>query len=165
MKPAARNTRLAAQGKRLKNLHALAQMKADAELARLAATGQSRARLTAALAALGNAEQPLGPMPPPEDATSEAATKRREGTQHGGESENPVSGPDPQAIDPLLVRARLSHAKWIEAQQRELNARLAMVMADWHRLQPQAARAFGRARMLAQLAEAARAASKIGEKP
>ena len=129
-----------ARAAQLGRLQALAQMKAEVELARLAATGQSRARLQSALAALGEAQPPLT----------------------AGPGEDPLNS---APVDPLLVRARLAHAGWIEAQRRELNARLAMVMADWHRLQPAAARAEGRARVLERLRDQAREARRARKSP
>lgn len=120
----------------LARLAGLARLKSEAEIARLAATAQSRGRLIAALAALGAGEAPLGP--PPEGGA-------------GGEA--PGAAPPP--VDPALVRARLAHRAWIEGQRRHLNARLAMVEADWRRLQPVAARAFGRTRVLDDLTERA----------
>lgn len=111
----------------LARLAALARLKSEAEIAKLAATAHSRGRLVAALAALGQGEAPLGPAP-----------------------EAPA--PDgPVTVDPALVRARLAHRAWIEGQRRHLNARLAMVEADWRRLQPVAAKAFGRTRVLDDL--------------
>lgn len=138
----------------LGRLQALARMKAEVELSRLAATGQSRARLQSALAALGEAQPPLTAGPSP----------------NTGPTTEPTTGPGddalpPAPVDPLLVRARLAHAGWIEAQRRELNARLAMVMADWHRLQPAAARAEGRARVLERLRDQARDAWRARKSP
>lgn len=119
----------------LRRLAALAWLKSDAESARLAETVRSRTRIAAAIAALGAADDPLanpGPL------TAGAADKGR--------------GDTPPGCDPALVRARLAHRVWIDAQRGHLNARLAMVVADWHRLQPAAARAFGRRRVLEELA-------------
>lgn len=130
---------------RLRRLRDLAQMKADAELARLAVTAQSRARLRAALDALGAAEPPLSPAP-------EAPGADGQGTGGPGD-DTTATMPAPVPVDPLLVRARLAHAAWIEGRRRELNARLAMVQADWLRLQPAAARAHGRAQVLNRLTE------------
>lgn len=62
----------------------------------------------------------------------------------------------------LMVRARLAHAAWISAQRAQILARLALVEADWHRLLPPAARAFGQAEVLDRLSEAARRAARSG---
>jgi len=122
---------------RLRRLQELAQMKADAELARLAVTAQGRSRLLAALSALGRAEPPLGPNADAPPQAGQAA-----------------------ALEPMLVRARLAHAAWIETRRRDLNARLAMIQADWLRLQPVAARAHARAQVLDRLTVAAEGARR-----
>lgn len=111
------------QAKNLGRLAELAKMKREAELAKLAAVAQSRARLQESLATLRNAEAPLDP--------------------------------DEQANDPAMIRARMAHRRWGEAQQRRLNQQLAMVTADWLRQKPAAAKAFGRAAVLNQLTEQA----------
>jgi len=108
----------------LVRLQALAALKKDAELARLATVAQSRNRLQAALAALKDTEAPL----------------------------DPVNG-KAQIHDGAMVAARLAHRRWIEAQQRRLNQQLALVTADYLRQKPAAARAFGRASVLQQLAD------------
>jgi len=219
------------RAERLRRLEALARLRAEAELARLAVAARSRARLSAALAALGDSEPPLGPGPPagpvsagiapnapgggpagarpaedrpaagpdgsapgtaaagrstPERSLSAAApaaggapragqppgpgaggrAPSAPGLERGGDPSSDTPSPgrvapvphhtaEPAWIDPLLVRVRLAHAGWISAQRREINARLAMVQADWLRLQPQAARAMGRAEVLDRLASAA----------
>lgn len=116
---------------RLRILHGLARMKADQETARLAAVAQAKARLDAALAALSPAEPPL-----------------------------PAAAPLNTPIDPHLIRARLAHAAWTEAQRAQVNARLALVRADWLRLLPPAQAAFGRARVLGEMADAAAQAAR-----
>lgn len=155
---------------RLRRLEALARLKAEAELARLAVAARSRARLSAALAALGESEPPLGPVPPAGAGHAPLpGTGGRAQTEPGLDRADPSSGTnapglaapqshqsaEPAWIDPHLVRVRLAHGGWISAQRREINARLAMVQADWLRLQPQAARALGRAEVLDRLATAA----------
>ncbi|PVH30294.1 hypothetical protein [Pararhodobacter oceanensis] len=108
----------------LARLQAIAALKKDAELARLAEVAQSRNRLKASLDALRRTEAPL------------------DGSESGG-----------QPVDPAMVGARLAHLRWVEAQQRLLNQKLAMVTADYLRQKPTAARAFGRATVLEQLVE------------
>lgn len=103
----------------LRRLHALAEIRKDAELARLASIARSKARLQGALDALGRPEAPLG-------------------------------GSDP--ADPALIAAHLAHARWTEAQRRRLNQQLALVKSDYLALEPAAARAFGRAMVLDDLA-------------
>lgn len=66
--------------------------------------------------------------------------------------------PSEAVSDPALVRARLAHRRWSEAQSRRANQQLALVTADWLRQKPAAARAFGRAAVLEALTEKARAA-------
>jgi hypothetical protein len=200
----------------LRRLQALARIKADAETARLAATAQSRGRLRAALADLGQPEPPLAPvirtatadpvaaggsceshnlspglapamapdqtpgMAPslPPDLSpglapdlspgmaSDPTPSRASGQLAGatpGLAPGPASCPptpqplqpgsdDRPILEPALVRARLAHGVWIGTQRAHLNARLAMVEADWRRLQPVAARAFGRVQALDALA-------------
>ncbi len=109
---------------RLEALRIVARMQSDAALARLAAPAQARTRLVQALDALGAAEEPLG-------AVSEGA-----------------------AGDPAMVQARLAHARWLDAQRRMLNQRLALVQAEYLTLRPAAQRAFGRAEVLDRLGEA-----------
>jgi hypothetical protein len=195
---------------RLRRLHLLARMRADAETARLAATAQSRGRLQAALADLGQPESPLAPAAPcPEAAPwpaaapasagggpwgpgaqtgaepgwAETSTRVQDGPAQDRHSptghDPPASGPRPDTgpnpghaasarmppdaapgttpdaapgttpiLDAALVRVRRAHGVWIGAQRAHLNARLAMVEADWRRLQPVAARAFGRVQAL-----------------
>ncbi|MFN4101146.1 MAG: hypothetical protein ACK4GT_15355 [Pararhodobacter sp.] len=110
-----------AQG--LARLAALAAMKRDAELAKLATVARSRARLQEALVTVRSSEAPLDP----------------------GE----------EVSDPALVAARLAHRRWSEGQARRLNQQLAMLTVDWLRQKPAAAKAFGRAAVLDQLAEKA----------
>jgi hypothetical protein len=182
----------------LRRLQALARIKANAETARLAATAQSRGRLRAALADLGQPEPPLAPVErtvafdpvgaegsgdsldlspglapvtAPDQTPGMApglATAPAPG-QLAGPSPGPAYAPAPprpspqpqplsprsdprQILEPALVRARLAHGVWIGTQRAHLNARLAMVEADWRRLQPVAARAFGRVQALDALA-------------
>ncbi|MCB1398170.1 MAG: hypothetical protein H6898_00350 [Rhodobacter sp.] len=111
----------ARRARALQRLHALAAIRKDAELARLASVAQSRARLQTALDALASTEAPLG---------------------------SPGGAP----ADPSLIAARLAHARWTEAQRRRLNQQLALVKADYLALEPAAARAFGRAMVLDDLA-------------
>lgn len=107
----------------LNRLRILADMRKEAELAKLAAVAQSKQRLETALSAVRETEEPLSP--------SEGAT------------------------DPAMVGARLAHRRWSEAQARRLNQQLALVTADFLKLKPAAARAFGRAMVLDQLADRA----------
>ena len=111
---------------RLERLRLVARMKADAALARLAITAQSRARLVQSLDSLGRAEAPL-------DAAAAG--------------EGVVEAP----TDPAMVQARLAHRRWIDARRRMLNQRLALVQAEYLTLQPEAQRAFGRAEVLDRL--------------
>lgn len=110
----------------LARLQALAALKKDAELARLATVAQSRARLQSAVNALKCTEEPLDPA--------------------DGQSAKLTSS---------LIAARLAHRRWIEGQQRRLNQQLALVTADYMRQKPAAAKAFGRATVLEQLTEQA----------
>lgn len=123
----------------LARLAVLARLKADQALARLGQTAQSRARLRAALDGLGRAEDPLAP-----------GTDDSRGAGAGGAAE--PEAPAPIGLSPLLVRARIAHRAWLDRQRAELLVRLARVEADWHRLRPPAAQAFGRARVLDDLA-------------
>lgn len=128
----------------LARLAALAQVRADQATARLAETAQSRARLRAAIDGLGRGEDPLAPPPLPDAARPESAP-----------------APEGAALSPLLVRARIAHQAWLDRRRAELLARLARVEADWLRLRPPAATAFGRAEALRDLArEAADAARR-----
>jgi hypothetical protein len=125
---------------RLDRLRLVARMKADAALARLAVSAQGRARLQRSLDALGQAEAPLD----------------------GGDESAPA--------DPAMIQARLAHRRWLDAQRRMLNERLALVQAEYLTLQPQARRAFGRAEVLDRLRddltrEARRIAARRDEKP
>lgn len=138
----------------LARLAALARLKSEAEIARLAATAQSRGRLVAALAALGRGEEPLGAAEDPDGAEPRPGGNRDRAPEAAAAS---VAAP----LDPALVRARLAHRAWIEGQRRQLNARLAMVEADWRRLQPVAAKAFGRTRVLDDLAAQARDGARV----
>jgi hypothetical protein len=96
-------------------------MKSDAALAQLAVSAQGRARLQQSLDALAKAEAPLDP-----------------GDAHGVD-------------DPAMVQARLAHRRWLDAQRRMLNERLALVQAEYLTLRPHAQRAFGRAEVLVRL--------------
>lgn len=122
----------------LARLAVLARLRADQALARLGQTAQSRARLRAALDGLGRAEDPLAPA------------SDRSGAAAGGVAEPEASAPT--GLSPLLVRARIAHRAWLDRQRAELLVRLARVEADWQRLRPPAAQAFGRARVLDDLA-------------
>ncbi len=117
----------------LQRLHDLAEMKRDAELARLASVARSRNALRAAIAALGDTAPRL---PSPEE----------------GGAENPA-----------LTRVRLQHARWVEGRRIMLNQRLAMLSADWLALQPAAARAVGRVDALDKLARKQARAAKAEE--
>jgi len=144
----------------LHRLRALAQIKADAETARLAVVAQGRDRLRTALQTLGQPEPPLsGWRAPPPPAGPAGGTD--------GETD-PASVPGPDKVradtppvDPAMVRARLAHGVWIGAQRAHLNARLAMLEADWRRLQPQAAQAVGRVQVLDALAGRAAATRRL----
>ena len=109
---------------RLDRLRIIARMQADAALARLAVSAQGRTRLQQSLDALGQAEAPLD----------------------GGDESAPA--------DPAMVQARLAHRRWLDAQRRMLNQRLALVQAEYLTLRPPAQRAFGRAEVLDRLGEA-----------
>lgn len=143
----------------LRRLQALARIKADAETARLAVTAQSRDRLRAALSSLGQGEPPLQAVIPPEgvppvSSAQPAAAAKPEPA--GGQTPLTEHAPDiARIVDPALVRARLAHGVWIEVQRAHLNARLAMVEADWRRLHPVAAQAVGRVQVLDELADRA----------
>lgn len=113
----------------LARLQAMAALKKDAELAKLATVAASRNRLQGALDALKRTEAPLDPLAAPTEVRASA-----------------------------MVAAQLAHRRWIEAQQRRLNQQLAMVTADYLRQKPAAARAFGRAAVLEQLEAQAMAA-------
>lgn len=119
----------------LARLAALARLKADQATARLGETARSRARLRAAIDGLGRAEDPLAPAPPEPEG-------------------QPPQAPE-GALSPLLVRARMAHRAWLDRRRAELLARLARVEADWQRLRPPAAEAFGRAEVLRELAQRA----------
>ena len=106
---------------RLSRLQAIARIQSDTALARLAVVAQGRARLLQSLDALGRAEEPLAPAG------------------------------DEEAEDPAMVQARLAHRRWLDAQRRMLNQRLALVQAEYLTLQPHAQRAFGRAEVLDRL--------------
>ena len=106
---------------RLATLQTVARMKSDAALARLSVSAQGRARLMHSLDALGRAEEPLGP------------------------------DPEGEAGDPAMVQARLAHRRWLDAQRRMLNERLALVQAEYLTLRPEAQRAFGRTEVLDRL--------------
>jgi hypothetical protein len=113
---------------RLDRLRTVARMKADAALARLAIGAGARAA---------------------------AAVARRPGARRG------AAGPRPagrrKACDPAMVQARLAHRRWLDAQRRMLNERLALVQAEFLTLRPQAQRAFGRAEVLDRLRDGLRA--------
>ena len=119
---------------KLARLQALAAMKRDAELARLASVARSRNALQAAIAALGASV----PQLPTED--------------EGG------------AENPALTRVRLQHARWVESRRIMLNQRLAMLSADWLALHPAAARAVGRLDALDKLARRRARAARNEEK-
>lgn len=120
-----------AELRRLARLQAMAKMKSDAELARLATVAQSRARLRSSIEALNATEAPLDGSADTPDANSADAA--------------------PAITDPAMLRARLAHARWADARKRMLNQRLAMVNADYLARRPAAARAFGRAEVLDKL--------------
>ena len=73
------------------------------------------------------------------------------------QTEAPLSSDEEGAA---LVQARLAHRRWAEAQHRRLNQQLALVTADWLRQRPAAAQAFGRAAVLSDLTDRARARSR-----
>lgn len=100
-------------------------MKRDAELARLATVARSRHALQTAIAALDNATPQL---PGPDEAGAE---------------------------NPVMMRVRLQHCRWVEGRRILLNQRLARVSADWLALRPAAARAMGRVDTLERLAQKA----------
>lgn len=116
---------------KLERLQTLARAKSDQELARLAAVSQSMNRLRSALETLHDTEEPLAPV-------GDAATQ----------AQVPTDNP---RIDPAILRARLAHLRWSEAQRTRLNQQLALVTADFYRLHPAAAQAFGRAQVLDEL--------------
>ena len=106
---------------RLGRLQTIARMKSDAALAQLAVSAQGRVRLQQSLDTLAQAEAPLDPS-------------------------------DGQGVDdPAMVQARLAHRRWLDAQRRMLNERLALVQAEYLTLRPHAQRAFGRAEVLERL--------------
>lgn len=104
-------------------LQAIAAMKRDAELARLASVSRSRNALKSAIAALG-ATTPQLPAP----------------GQAGAEN-------------PAMTRVRLQHCRWVEGRRILLNQRLARVSADWLALRHAAARAVGRVDTLEKLSQ------------
>ena len=131
----------------LRRLAGLAALKSEQALATLAATARSRTALRVALDGLDPIEAPL---------SQPAAGRPADDTAAGG-GRNPSGAANPS---PHLVRVRLAHRAWVEAQRAELLARLARIEADWQRLLPPAATAFGRARVLDDLSVAAEAAER-----
>ena len=67
--------------------------------------------------------------------------------------------------DPAALRATLAHARWADQQAKRLNQQLALVTADYLRLRPQVARAFGRAQVLDDMTRAQTAQARAKEKP
>lgn len=122
----------------LGKLRDMSQAKSEAELAKLARVGQSLNRLRNSLEALRKTEEPLAPS----------------GSFTGSPADDPVP------IDPALVRARLAHRRWSDAQRSRLNQQLALVRADYERLRPAATQAFGRAQVLGALTDQAKRARK-----
>ncbi len=117
----------------LQRLSAIAVMKRDSELARLAGIARTRARLQAAVEALAESGALLA------DETRTPAT--------GGAHESSAGQP----INPAMIRARLRHRAWAEGQRSLLNQRLARVSADWLQRRPAAAQAVGRVAVLERL--------------
>jgi hypothetical protein len=85
-----------------------------------------------------------------------------------GRAEAPLDEGAAEGGDPAMVQARLAHRRWLDAQRRMLNQRLALVQAEYLTLRPEAQRAFGRAEVLERLqaelaAEARRASGRRDE--
>jgi hypothetical protein len=103
----------------------------------------------------------LPPQAQPAWPSSRPAHQPEAGADPAGDAAGGLSRPardtdlSARAIPALVMRARLAHRAWIEARRAELQIRLARIEADWHRLRPGAARAFGRAAVLGDLADSA----------
>lgn len=173
--------RAGASAAALARLAQLARLRADRETARLAETARARARLRSALDQLGVAPDPLDPAVEPEapvpvgpagpgaGAPSSAEPPAPPAAADGGGpapdpgrardagagGRGPTPAGPPAGIAPQLIRARLAYRLWLDGQRAELLARLARLEADWRRLHPPAAAAFGRAEALKAMAEAA----------
>ncbi|MFN3952873.1 MAG: hypothetical protein ACK4LQ_00365 [Pararhodobacter sp.] len=135
-----------AELRKLARLQAMAKMKSDAELAKLATVAQSRSRLINSIKALNATEAPL-------DGSGDARPDAQPDAQPDASPGAQVAGPaaQPAVTDPAMLRARLAHARWAEGRKRLLNQRLALVNAEYLARQPAAAKAFGRAEVLGRL--------------
>lgn len=130
--------------RKLARLQAMAKMKSDAELAKLATVAQSRSRLMNSIKALNATEAPL-------DGSGDAPPDTSPGGRPEPGSPALAAPAQPAVTDPAMLRARLAHARWAEGRKRMLNQRLALVNAEYLARQPAAAKAFGRTEVLGEL--------------